>query len=502
MKHLRMWSLILWGAGAACTLSAAAETPRLASAFGHHMVLQRDAPVPVWGTAEPGSRVEVLFANRRTQTTADAQGRWMARIGPLAASDQGSTLSVRDAKGEGEEITDVLVGDVWLCSGQSNMRWTVAKSEGAAEMIASADIPTLRLLNWRDYAKQPVGLDPSGYFKGTWACASPDVVRDFSAVAFSFGRELTRHSKVPVGLILNAVGGSPMISWLPESVVASRPEYAVPEGELPFMTPALRGWVLMAIRRDAKVTAATTAANCPSHPYQPSYLYHAGIEPLRPMSLKGVIWYQGESDAEHEDPLVASLLLRDLVHSWRSVFQSPRLPFLMVQLPRIESPDRVHWPIFREAQRRAMHDIPGVYAAVTMDMGVYGSNVHPPRKIPVGERLARIARNRVYGERVPAFGPDVASAHAEGSSMRVTFEHADGLRSSDDAPLRGFELAGRDGVFQPAHAVIEGATVIVSTERVAQPVSVRYGWHMNADLNLANRDGLPAYPFAASLRQR
>lgn len=478
-------------------LAAHAAPPRFAPVFGDHMVLQRDVRAPVWGVADSNTPVEVEFAGQHALAQADAKGRWMVRLNPLRASAQGAVLSVKNDKGEGQQISDVLVGDVWLCSGQSNMRWTVAKSEGAAEILKTAVIPGLRLYNLRDHAQQPVGLPPSKYFQGAWACASPEEARVFSGVAFVFGRELIRNSKVPIGLILNAVGGSPMISWLPESAVEARPEYAVPAGELPFMSPALRGWVQMAIKRDTKVTEATTAANWPSHPYQQSYLYHAGIEPLRPMSLKGVLWYQGESDAEFPDPLLPSLLLRDLVQSWRRAFEQPELPFLMVQLPRIDSPDRIHWPVFREVQRRATHEIPGVYAAVTMDLGVFGSNVHPTRKIPVGERLAVIARERVYGERLTAFGPDFVSARANGKSVLVSFDHADGLRSTDGKPLRGFELAGKDDVFHPADATIDRKRVRVSSSLVPEPVAVRYGWHMNADLNLANAAGLPAYPFSS-----
>jgi len=350
-------------------------------------------------------------------------------------------------------------------------------------------------------ATPPAGLDPAAYFKGTWACSSPDQARGFSAVAFVFGRELRRRTGVPVGLILNAVGGSPMVAWIPEPVVRGRPEYAPPAGEPWFMAPVLHGWVRMAIRRDLKVPDPLPAgADWPSHPYQPSYLHRAGIAPLQPMALRGVVWYQGESDAEHADPALPALLLDDLVRSWREGCGSPRLPFLMVQLPRINSPERVHWPVFREVQRRAARATPGVYLAGTMDLGVFGANVHPPRKIPVGERLALIARAKVYGEDVAAFGPDFASARPEPGAMRVALDHADGLRSSDGQPLRGFELAGADGVFHPAMATITGRTLRVAADAVPRPATVRYGWHMDTDLNLVNSAGLSAYPFSSAKR--
>ncbi|MBP7276061.1 MAG: hypothetical protein KBA51_07645 [Kiritimatiellae bacterium] len=499
----RLWFSPIWGyvwAWAAFWAGAADAAPRFAMPFGDHMVLQRETSLPIWGTAEPGERVEVRWDGQLALATADDRGYWMVRLDPAPASDSGSVLGVRNTKGEGQDLADVLVGDVWLCSGQSNMRWSVEQSEGADGMIASADIPGLRWLHWRDHAERPVGLDPSTYFRGAWTCSSPEQARDFSAVAFAFGRELRRHSNVPVGLILNAVGGSPMISWLPESVVRGRPEYAVPPGEPPFMTPALRGWVLKTIQSDTGAGESPPPASWPSHPYQPSYLFTAGIEPLRPMAMAGVIWYQGESDAEQEDPTMASLLLRDLVRSWRAVFQSPRLPFLMVQLPRIDSPDRVHWPVFREVQRRVAREIPGVYLVGTMDLGVFGANVHSPRKIPVGERLASIARAEVLGERVDAFGPDVARVCRDGSAVRVTFRHAAGLRVSDASPPRGFELAAADGVFHAAQAVLENEGVRVASEAVPEPETVRYGWHMNADLNLTNAAGLPAMPFTHAVQ--
>lgn len=488
-------ALVAGGAG----LVARAEPPRFAPAFGDHMVLQRGVSAPVWGVAEPGAQVVVTFAGRTAGARAGADGRWLARLDPLPASSNGSVLAVRDGRGGGQQVTDVLVGDVWLCSGQSNMRWQVAQSEGAAELTASAAIPGLRLLDLQCPAARPAGLDPAGYFHGAWACSSPEQARGFSAVAFVFGRELHRHSGVPVGLILNAVGGAPMVAWLPEPVVRSRPEYAPPAGEPWFMAPVLIGWVRAAIRGDLKVPADVPAGvEWPSHPYQPSYLHRAGIAPLQPMALRGVVWYQGESDAEHADPALPTLLLEDLVRSWREGFQSPRLPFLMVQLPRINSPERVHWPVFREVQRRAARTIPGVHLAATIDLGVFGANVHPPRKTPVGERLALIARAEVNGERVAALAPDFAAARPEPGAIRIAFDHSDGLRSSDGQPLRGFELAGADGVFHPAGATLGGRTVRVAAAPVARPATVRYGWHMDADLNLVNSAGLPACPFSSA----
>ena len=470
--------------------------------FTDHAVLQRDAVTPVWGWADPNEQVAVTFGTQNKSATADATGKWQVKLDPMPASAKGRDLVVQSAiENRKSKITDVVVGDVWLCSGQSNMHFRMKTVENAPKEIADADHPNLRFFTLVHQFDQ----NPCENAVGAWKSVSPGTAADCSAVAYYFGRDLMQKLGVPVGLLVSSVGGTRIESWMrSETLVATgqsgsliekwakvSPEEFKNIGTVYRDYQHQRDEVFPQAVKEAKAKGALLPPE-PIMPKQrchdcPSALHNGMIAPLEPFAIRGAIWYQGESNSAQ--PAAYEKLLPAMIADWRRVWGA-ELPFLFVQL----APYRDTHPAFREAQHRIWHATPRTAMVVTTDVGD-ATNIHPTRKQPVGARLALAARALSYGELVEYSGPVFKSLSVEGNRAVISFTHmGEGLVAQGDS-LKGFTMAGVDWKFIPARAVIEGSTVVVTSEKIAKPVAVRYGWATVPDGNLFNREGLPAAPF-------
>ncbi|MEX1116173.1 MAG: sialate O-acetylesterase [Akkermansiaceae bacterium] len=446
--------------------------------FGSHMVLQRDQAVPVWGTAAPGEKVTVNFAGSNTQTTAGRDGAWQVKLPPLAASAQAQTLVI---SGTNElRFDDVLVGEVWLCSGQSNMEKPLGARKGqrptdnAEEEIRKAKHPLIRVFQMpRNGRKQPDDLTME------WHPCAPETVNQlaFSAAAYFFGRKIQAKLGVPVGLIHTSVGGTRIELWTPPRA------YQGITG-LEKLATAAAG--------DRKVDDVRIGG-----------LYDPMVKPLAPFGIRGFLWYQGESNLMADDGLIYTEKMRALINGWRAAWQLPEAPFYFVQLaPHLYSSRKIPnpfsdqaLPLFWEAQTKAL-SIPHTGMAVITDTAAQLSDIHPTNKQDVGERLARIALARTYGKKqVVDSGPIMKEFMVKGRNVGLKFDHADGLESRDGEPLSEFTLAGEDRVFHRAAAVIRNGNVVVSSNKVQEPVAVRLGWNERANPNLVNGAELPARSF-------
>ncbi len=471
----------------------------VAPAFGDQMVWPREVAVPLWGTGMPGAVIEARFAGQARTTRVDAAGGWRVVFDAVPGSVQARRVEVIATAGGAMNVrilNDVIVGDVWLAAGQSNMKWPLRQAAGGA--AAGRDAPDrLRLLRFSEAATGDAGaytadqftrLAPDRYFSGGWRAADLRAAAEFSAVAWFFARRLADELKdVPVGVIQVAVGGTPIEAWIDRAALTEGFPDLVQGNWLD--NPRVGAWCRQRARANLRSGAGPADDLGPAHPFKPGFQWAAGIAPLAPFPVKGVLWYQGESNAE-EDWQIADhdRLFPLLVSSWRTAFGRD-LPFLFVQLPGLQRP---HWPAFRESQRRSLDRLPGLGMAVTIDLGD-PRDVHPADKQPVGERLARLALNQVYGRDLLPTGPLPRTLVQTGNECRVTFDHARGLVTRDGEAVFGFETRAAEGGFQPALARIEGEQVVLPG-----PVhEVRYGWQPFPDppLNLVNADGLPAAPF-------
>ena len=370
---------------------------RLARPFADHMVLPRGGEIPVWGEAAPGATVTLLFGGQTATTEADGAGKWKVNLAKMEAESNGRELVVT-AGDERVILRDVLVGEVWLCSGQSNMDFPLERAIGGQDEAKTAgDFPAIRLLDLggvhtaaRVYgAAERARLSPEAYFHGGWQRASEASALGFSAVAWWAGRVMHERGNIPIGLIDNSVGGSGAEAWLPRATLESWTGYADLLGERWLESARVSAWA----RGRAKLNLG---GNGGDHPFQPGFLYEAGVAWWRGFPLTGVLWYQGETNAEIADELWNERLLRDLVAGWRAGLERADLPFFMVQLPRIGGSDplRRHWPRFREVQARVAAGLPDVTLIQTTDLGWDSPDVHPPDKRPVGERLGEAAARR------------------------------------------------------------------------------------------------------------
>ena len=456
-------------AGAALAAPAEAQT-RPHALFGDHMVLQCEKPIRVWGSSGPGASVSVSLWNAGVAGEprllaegaglADDRGAWDVR---LAAQPPGGPYELRIAGESDSVFRDVWLGEVWICSGQSNMEWPVRQAKDAEAEIAGADHPGIRLFQTPRRAA-PV---PETHVEAEWRTCSPESVAGFSAVGYSFGRALHERIDRPVGLIQAAWGGTPAEAWTAPASLRDDPDFA----EILVRKPRHGSWA-------------------------PSALFHGMIAPLTRYGIRGVIWYQGESNADRAWQY--RRLFPAMIRSWREAFRQGDIPFLFVQLAnfkaRAEQPGESEWAELREAQTRAL-SLPRTGMAVTIDIGE-ADDIHPRNKQEVGRRLALAAMPAAYGKEVASSGPRYRAMEIDGSRVRVFFRAvADGLRTSDGEEPRGFALAGADRVFHWASAVVEGRSVVVESPEVQEPVAVRYAWADNPDANLANAAGLPAAPF-------
>lgn len=463
---------------------------RLPQVYSDNMVLQRDCPLEVRGTANAGEEVTVSIAGQKQRAKTGSDGQWCVRLKPMQAGGP-HTLAVSAGKTR-LHFSNVLVGEVWLCSGQSNMEFMLKEASTARMDIPQSGNNNIRLLDMKArWRTNPVewevsvldSLNHLQYYKDSqWTVCTSASAADFSAVAYYFGKMLQDSLHVPVGLICNAIGGSPTEAWVSRHAL---------EFHLPVL---LRNWAKGDpqnwIRARATLNVKKSTNQFQRHPYEPCYLYESGILPLDKFPVKGVIWYQGESNAP--DYETHEKLFHLLVDSWRKNWENPELPFYYVQL---SSMDRPSWPWFRDSQRRLLKEIPYTGMAVSSDQGD-SLDVHPKNKKPVGERLARQALNRTYGMKavVPS-GPLFRSAEFRKGAAYVSFDFADGMSSSDGKALRTFEVAETEGLFYPAKAEIVGDRIKVYSDQVKHPRYVRYGWQPFTRANLVNAQGLPASTF-------
>lgn len=438
---------------------------KLPAIFGHHMVLQRAAKIPVWGTADAGEKVTVKGAGQEQSTVADESGKWRLALEPIESK---APFELIVTGKNAITFRDVLVGEVWLCSGQSNMGFALLSASNGAEAIKSADRPTMRLFNvGRNYPEQP-----QAEMTGEWEVCTPETARDFSAVAYFFGSELQDNLQLPIGLIESSWGGTRAEAWMP------RPTFDALK--LPYEPQWTHRWL-------------NPPPNDKPRPYQgPGLLYNGMIAPFAGYAMRGAIWYQGETNTaygEHYRDVLAALIT-----SWRDAWGQGDFPFLVVQLANLENTR--FWPTLRAGQAQVAKELPNVGLAVTIDIGE-SKDIHPKAKQPVGHRLAVAARKIAYGQDIPHAGPTLKSMRIEESSAVIDFDHVYGGLIAKGGDLQGFEIASDDGKFVPAAAKIHGAQVRVSAESVASPKAVRYGWANDPACTLYNAADLPAAPFEA-----
>ncbi|MDR2676091.1 MAG: sialate O-acetylesterase [Opitutaceae bacterium] len=486
--------------------SRAGVTP--APLFANHAVLQHGKPVPVWGAAAAGETVTVTYLGQRKTAVASAAGRWRLALDPMEPGRSGTLV----IKGENTlAFSDVVTGEVWLASGQSNMALQLKATANAKEEAAAADCPGIREFKVA-LAVSPI---PRDSLSGRWTPCTPRSAGDYGAAAYYFARELHAALKMPVGIINSSKGGTPIEAWmsavalkesgLSGAVAARWREQARdhPAKLAAYNAGALPEWEKKAAAaRAAGKTPPPRPSPPPGGPGDhriPTGLHGGMIHALIPCSLRGALWYQGEANAAR--PAEYPALFEALVSDWRRAWGQGDFPFFYVQLPNYEIPAREDrgrnlWPALREAQARSLARLPGAGMAVAIDIGDPG-DVHPANKRDIGNRLARLALAKVYGRDIAWSGPAARSATRENDALRIAFDHAGGvMKTRDGRPPGGFEIAGADGRFHPAAARIEDGTVLVRSPAVPAPESVRYAWKNNpSDANLAGADNLPAPPF-------
>ena len=458
-----------------------AET-KLPSIIGSHMVLQQGEKCPIWGWDDSDKQVTVEFAGQKHTAKVGDDGRWEVHLDSMKANAKGQTLTIRGSSKI--ELTDVLVGEVWLCSGQSNMEWRVKQSANPQEEIANAKHPLIRHIKIPHRpAAQPENDVPSD----GWKVCSPQTAADFTAVGYYFARHLQSEIKVPIGLIGSNWGGTRIEPWIPpvgfKSVPALKTNFADKLDQFP-----------------------TKRGNGVNH-QSPLALYNGMINPLLPYTIKGALWYQGESN--NGEGMLYHEKMKALIAGWRSVFNKPELPFYYVQLApfRYGRDDDPRLPGIWQAQLETLK-VPHTGMAVTTDISNV-RDIHPKNKQDVGKRLALWALVKDYGKKLKTqySGPIFEkTSHAEGKdSLTVHFkklgDHHHGLKTNDNKPISHFEIAGKDGKWHPAKVtIVYGDHLIVKSDAVKNPVHVRFGWHQMAEPNLVNGAGLPASPFSTAFK--
>jgi sialate O-acetylesterase len=476
---------------------------RLAPLFSDHAVLQQGVAVPVWGWADPGEEVTVSVAGQVRKAKAGPDGAWRVTLDALRP---GVTLTLTATGKNTLVIQDVLVGEVWLGSGQSNMAMTVNRCKDYEQEQAAAGLPQIRMFT----VERVVGKTPQAECKGAWVICASNTVGGFSATAYFFGRDLHRKLGVPVGLINSSWGGTPVEAWTSADALAAVPALkpvcdlwvartANPWDEAKAMAgyeKQVAAWRVNVKKAKAENKPSPRAPKKPVDPrldsHYPANLYNGMIAPLVPYAIKGAVWYQGESNANDLTAELYGTQLKALILDWRSRWGC-ELPFAWVQLPNFRSSDR-NWPLVREGMFQTL-SVPKTGMAITMDIGET-ADIHPKNKQEVGRRLAFWALGAVYGQKVASIcGPLLASHTVKGGEVVCAFTHADGGLVAKGGELKGFVIAGADQSWKPAAARISGDAVVVSSPEVAAPVAVRYAWAADPACSLCNGAGLPASPF-------
>ncbi len=470
--------------------SAARADVKLPGLISENMVIQQKAPVHLWGWADEGETVTVRFVGREASTTA-RNGRWAVTLKPAPSAGGPFTLTI--AGKNTITLNNVLVGEVWVCSGQSNMEWPLSASFEPQTHIAAATNPQIRLLT---VPKVRSGA-PRDDVAANWQECTPQTVADFSAVGYFFGRDLHKALKVPIGLIDSSWGGTPAEAWTRAAVLEGHPDLRSLTGSY---RRALSGYYTARLNHAAAVAKAKAenqpAPREPGRPWKPGELYNGMIAPLLPYRIRGVIWYQGESNAGRAAQY--RTLFPAMIQNWRDDWNIGTFPFLAVQLAPFMAiqpqPTESSWAALREAQLHAAKVLPKVGLAVITDVGEE-NDIHPRKKEPVGARLALAARKLAYNENIVHSGPVYRSMRVVGDRAVLSFDHVGGGLEARGDKLTGFAVLGPDNQWVWADAKINGNTVEVSAPGVSRPVAVRYGWANYPVVNLWNKDGLPATPF-------
>lgn len=432
--------------------------------FTNNAVLQQGMPIPVWGKASDGATVTVQFRGETVSTTAKG-GRWMVKLPAMTAG--GPYIMIISGDGDTITLRNVMVGEVWLCGGQSNMEWPLIQASNGEKAVKESYDPLLRLI----YIPRVALDEPADDTNAEWVVCKPETSAQFSAVGYFFGRELRKALKVPVGLINANQGATMAEAWMPRDVLESDPVF-----RQILDTPWPEEWKLL----------------------RPTGLYNGMIAPIQGYAMRGVIWYQGESNATQA--FNYRRLFPALINTWRERWGIGDFPFLFVQLAPFQATGKhteltdSTWAELREAQLLTALTVPNTGMAVITDVGD-PNDIHPKDKETVGIRLSLIARAKVYGENIVYSGPICKSVKIDGNKVIIGFDHVDGGLVAKGDKLKGFAIAGADRKFVWADAVIKGDKVIVSSPQVEKPVAVRYGWDDCPDINLFNKAGLPASPF-------
>ena len=530
MKTIKYMVLIwvLWLTLASSRTHAEIKLPAI---IGDNMVLQQGTPIPIWGTADPGERVTVSLTvqpdvspfwaeavrrykelggeplpsnsvRRSAETTADTNGRWLVKLDTLPAS---GAATVTVAGTNTITVKNVLIGEVWVCSGQSNMEWSVRRANNPEQEIDAAKFPKIRLFK----AKKVVSGKPLTDTEGAWVECTPETIPDFTAVGYFFGRDIHHKTGRPVGLIQSAWGGTPAEAWTSAGMLKSDPDFqpildqwteiiAKPDELQKQYKIQLASWqeaVKIAKASGKPAPRRPRPPRGPNHPHRASGLFNGMISPLLPYAIRGAIWYQGESNASRAYQY--RKLFPAMIRDWRKHWKQGDFPFLFVQLANfrkvVDEPHESSWAELREAQSMTL-SLPKTGMAVIIDIGE-ANDIHPKNKQDVGHRLALAAEKIAFGSDVVYSGPMMRSMTIEQNRIRIHFGHVGSGLVAKEGKLKGFAVADTDRKFYFAGAQIEGDTVVVRSDKVPNPIAVRYAWADNPVCNLFNQDGLPASPF-------
>ncbi|MDA3923446.1 MAG: sialate O-acetylesterase [Kiritimatiellae bacterium] len=486
---------------------------KLPSVFSNGMVLQRDQAVAVWGWDDPGKSVTVSFADQKQTVKAGEDGKFTVMLKDLKASKEPRILSVVNDAGEKKEIQGVLVGEVWLCSGQSNMSMSVSRSNDFDKEKAAANYPLIRMF----LTSSVTSLKPENTCPGMWKVCTPENVGSFSAAAYFFGRRLHKELDVPVGLIRTSWGGTRIEAWTP--MAALKPYKFVMDYKITAdksaktFDPAVaekkyqmqkKAWQMKVKAAKAAGKKAPRAPRKSIHPHKsqhyPANLYNAMINPFVPYGIRGAIWYQGESNAgSYEKAILYREMMETMVSEWRRVWKS-EFPFYAVQLvdfrkAQVNPVEDSPWAFIRESFLKCHQEMKGFGIAVGIDVG-NATDIHPKNKQAIGYRLAQQALARTYGKKIVAGSPLYTGMKKDGSKIVLSFDDAGSGLEAKGGALKTFAIAGADKKFVVAEAKVVGKTVVVSSPEVKEPVAVRYAWANNpVGCNLYNKEGFPASPF-------
>jgi sialate O-acetylesterase len=492
MKYIAVFLIILITAS---NVYGKLEVPHILS---DNMVLQRNAKLRIWGKGDDGTTVTVVF-KKQQQSTVVENGQWTIWLNPEQAG--GPYEMVISSGTETITLQNILIGEVWVSAGQSNMQFLLSKSVNAEKVMNAPANPEIRWFNQHGNG----AIAPAFDNDGSWIDANPQSRKWTHAVSYYFALSLYEDLQIPIGIVKAAIGGTNAQQWTPLKVLEENPDLKHYADAVKALYPALSIKIAehpeqLAVYKKKVKEAKAAGKTVPKRPRNPGItfttgLYNGMIGPVENFTTKGVLWYQGEANSRADLAIEYRTLLPEMIKGWREGYQNPELYFLIVQLPRFRWNRDFDWAALREAQQLTADTLPYTGMAVIIDTGDE-EDIHPPLKKPAGDRLALIARGKVYGEEVEHSGPVFSEATISESSVIISFNHGgEGLISQDNEDLREFTICGGDKKFLPATAVVEGNTVVVSHPEIQTPVAVRYAWQNYPLVNLFGKNGLPAAPF-------